>query len=264
MFLVKAFDRVPRELLWSVLAKFGVPPKLIRLLQSLHAHVEVKFTVNEVTQTIECIIGVKQGDILGPILFTFYLAAIMITWRAVHSRPLCVFRSNPDFILTGRSFRARGENFEIPGSEYADDMAVLFISRENLEDTTPRMIEHFARFGMDIHVGSEGKPSKTEVLFVAAPEKLYDEPEVYDGRDLTNVVLGNGSFFPVVEKFRYLGTMLTRTCRDDVNVAERIKTAGNAFGALHLTKYLLCCEESRLHRDHSEDLTVRERVLVSD
>ena len=32
--LVKAFDRVPRELLWDILLKFGVPPKPIRLLNS--------------------------------------------------------------------------------------------------------------------------------------------------------------------------------------------------------------------------------------
>ena len=35
--LVKAFDRVPRELLWSILGKLGVPPKLIQLLKSLHS-----------------------------------------------------------------------------------------------------------------------------------------------------------------------------------------------------------------------------------
>lgn len=44
--IVKAFDRDPRELLWQVLAKFGVPAKLLRLLKSLHAHVEVSFIVN--------------------------------------------------------------------------------------------------------------------------------------------------------------------------------------------------------------------------
>ena len=31
--LVKAFDRVPRNLLWDVLKKFGVPPKLIKLIE---------------------------------------------------------------------------------------------------------------------------------------------------------------------------------------------------------------------------------------
>ena len=35
--LVKAFDCVARELLLEVLRKFGVPNKLIRLLESLHA-----------------------------------------------------------------------------------------------------------------------------------------------------------------------------------------------------------------------------------
>ena len=71
--LVKAFHRIPRELLWNILAKFGVPPKLISLLRALHVDFKVKFTVDKVTKTLECIIGIKQGDILGPILFTFLI-----------------------------------------------------------------------------------------------------------------------------------------------------------------------------------------------
>ena len=230
--LVKAFDRVPRELLWKVLLKFGVPHKLVRLLVSLHAHVNISFTVNEVTNTINCIIGVKQGDILGPILFTFYLAAIMITWRASHQRPLCLFHSKTDFVLTGRTSFEQGEEFALPDSEYADDTAVLFISRESLQSSTPQMITHFDRFGMSIHVGTEEKPSKSEVLFVAAPPTVYDNPDTYDGADLSNIELGGGTFMPVVAKFPYLGSALTRDCRDDVDVAKRIEAAGGAFGAL--------------------------------
>ena len=41
--LVKAFDRVPREMLWLILKKFGVPEKLIFLLKALHENVLVKF-----------------------------------------------------------------------------------------------------------------------------------------------------------------------------------------------------------------------------
>ena len=50
--LVKAFDRVPRELLWAILGKFGVLAKLIRLLKSLHEHVYVKFSVDGVEHVI--------------------------------------------------------------------------------------------------------------------------------------------------------------------------------------------------------------------
>ena len=42
--LVKAFDRVLRELLWAIMEKFGVPPKLVCLLKALHSNFELKFT----------------------------------------------------------------------------------------------------------------------------------------------------------------------------------------------------------------------------
>ena len=87
--LVKAFDRVPRELLWEVLAKFGVPKKLICLLRAVHQRVNVTFEVDEISHTILSILGVKQGDILGPILFVMFIAAIMMTWRAKYDRPTC-------------------------------------------------------------------------------------------------------------------------------------------------------------------------------
>ena len=43
---MKAFDRVPKELLWQLMEKFGVPPKLVRLLKALHKDVLVKFEVD--------------------------------------------------------------------------------------------------------------------------------------------------------------------------------------------------------------------------
>ena len=88
---------------------------------------------------------------------------------------------------------------------------------------------------MEIHVGdyeNPDKPSKTEVLFVAKPLKSYNDPTTFDDTDLSNINFGNQNFFPVVEKFCYLGTFLTRDCRDSYDVLNRIKKAGNAFGAL--------------------------------
>ena len=167
----------------------------------------------------------KQGDILGPILFTFFLAAILLTWRAEFERPLCLFRSNADFVMTGRKCEAIGDDFAVADSEYADDTAVLFTSRTEVVELTPHMVKHFARFGMDIHVGTERKASKSEVLFVAAPSHTYIEPETFDGQDLSTIELGGGTFMPVVDKFRYLGSWLTRHCKDDNDVIARIKGA---------------------------------------
>ena len=73
--LVKAFDRVPRELLWGVLRKFGANEKLVRLLISLHKHLEVQFKVSGITNSVESTIGVTRGR----------------------------FRSNPFYILLGSS-----------------------------------------------------------------------------------------------------------------------------------------------------------------
>ena len=96
----------------------------------------------------------------------------------------------------------------------------------------PKVNEHFARFGMEVHEGIVGKDSKSEILFVAAPECMYDDAESFDGVDLSDVDLGNGRYIPVVSVFKYLGSMLTRDCRDSADVDARVKSAGAAFGAL--------------------------------
>ena len=144
---------------------------------------------------------------------------------------VCIFHSKLDYILTGRQSFERGEEVVVPDSEYADDTAVLFTSRESLVTSTPLMIVHFARYGMSIHVGRDEQPVKSEVLFVPAPLHCYVDPETFDRANLKNIVLENGTFMQVVAIFCYLGSMLTRDCRDDTDVARRIEAGGGAFRA---------------------------------
>ena len=233
--LVKVFDRVPRDMLWAVLEKFGTPIKLIRLIKSLHDNFKVDFEVENCKHSINCTIGVKQGDILGPVLFVVFIAAIMITWLKLHDRPLCAFKTKNDFCLTGRRVTSSGIDFEFPDSEYADDTAVLFESRNDLVTYIPLLLNHFKRFGMEVHVGDislPDKPSKTKILFVSAPFKSYHDSNTFDDTNLSLIDLGDGKFIPITDHFCYLGRILSRDCRDDLDITNRIKRASNAFGAL--------------------------------
>ena len=134
--LVKAFDKVPRDMLWLVLQKFGVPPKPINLLKALHTNLKVNFESHGVEETFLSTVGVKQGDILGPILFNFYIAAILISWRASTSLIPCSFQTRQDFHLNGRNHLSNGEIILFRDSAYADDTAVAFTNRNETETGT--------------------------------------------------------------------------------------------------------------------------------
>ena len=44
--LVKAFDSVPRDVLWAVLAKMGVPGHLIHVIKRMNVDLKVTFDLN--------------------------------------------------------------------------------------------------------------------------------------------------------------------------------------------------------------------------
>ena len=58
--LVKAFDTVPRESLLRVLAKFGVPPKMVKVVESMYSNCIVKMEIGKDDHDIEATAGVKQ------------------------------------------------------------------------------------------------------------------------------------------------------------------------------------------------------------
>ena len=87
---------------------------------------------------------------------------------------------------------------------------------------------------MEVHSGDRNteSASETEVLFVAAPKQTYKNPSTFDGTDLSIFKLDNNRFIPIVTEFKYLGTILSRDCRDTRDIDTRIKKASYAFGSL--------------------------------
>lgn len=224
--LVKAFDRVPRNMLWEVLAKFGVPQKLIRLLISLHTNIHISLDIFGFSKSFFNTTGVKQGDVLGPVLFNFYIAALLITWRSSTTTNECVFKTTQDVKLTGRKFNTHGELVVFRDSAYADDTAVLFSTRRDAIIGTNELIAHFARFGMLIHVGTDQKASKSEML--ATKLSVSNAPPT----DASNIPCENDTFIPVTSRFSYLGSIINDDLYDSMDVITRISKANNAYGSL--------------------------------
>ena len=61
---------------------------------------------------------------------------------------------------------------------------------------------------------SPDKPSWSEVLLISKPLKIYNNPVSFDGTDLWRILLGNSKFFPIVDKFCYLGCKISHDCKD--------------------------------------------------
>src|SRR5271157_5206058 len=75
--LEKAFDRVPKEVLWWSLRTLGVEEWIIRVIQSMYdgAMTAVKLKGGE-SKEFEVKVGVHQGSVLSPLLFTIVLEAL--------------------------------------------------------------------------------------------------------------------------------------------------------------------------------------------
>ena len=67
-----------------------------------------------------------------------------------------------------RSFN-QGALFELFWMLYVDDGAFVFESRHQLETGILLLLWHFEKFGLEMHIGKENKPSKKEFVFFPTP-----------------------------------------------------------------------------------------------
>ena len=80
--LEKAFDRVPRDVIWWVMRKLGIDEWLVRLVQSMCKDVRSRVRVgNGYSEEFGVGVGVHQGSVLSPLLFIIVLEALSRVFR---------------------------------------------------------------------------------------------------------------------------------------------------------------------------------------
>ncbi|MES9976933.1 MAG: reverse transcriptase domain-containing protein [Candidatus Thiodiazotropha sp.] len=194
-----AFDAIDRASLWDCLNRFGVPLKYVKLLEALYSQTTSRVRVyGELSNTFSVSSGVRQGCPISPFLFNFAIDDILQS----------VFASLPD------------NGVELyPGNKvtdlvYADDIALMGFDPTTVQLALDRLAVEARRYGLCF------APNKCKIL-------------LQDWQGIPPVFSLSGEPVEVVDKFVYLGSVISAGGSVEIEVTTRIAKARLAFTNLN-------------------------------
>jgi hypothetical protein len=164
------------------------PPKFVAAIKTMYTDLKVVLKIDKEMAEIMQSVGVRQGDNMAPVLFLFLMSAAAETlepaWRQANIEVLTMAHSPDNELNTGcvRGHTPRMYTsckltaYEIYQLLYVDDGAFPFSTREALIKGLALVHSHLTRFGLEVHIGRNGAPSKTECVFFPPPQFFDDIP----------------------------------------------------------------------------------------
>ena len=214
--LRKAYNSIPRQALWQVLHKYGIPTQLIQLIQSLHEGIKAEVAVGGTTcPVVEVNNGLRQGCTIAPSHFNLYFNLVMGAWRSrcqsIGVDVLYKFGGK----LVGQRTR-RPLQTTVTELLFADDAVVVASGREDMERAAYVLDEVTTEWGMTTSL------VKTKLLVVSE-----------DGsEEAQQPIIIRGQPIEVVDAFKYLGAVVEGKGEVLLDVEDKIARASRAFGAL--------------------------------
>jgi hypothetical protein len=233
--IVKAFDSVDRDMLWVILLRFGFSRSYIGLVRALHDHSILMAQHGNSEGQVKPLNGLRQGCKLAAPLFVLYCAATHSTWERKKRTASCLFKHDRTILtLHGIPIETEGEDFKMDDTQYADDMGIFNVSREDADMDSVDLDEHYDCFRLKWHRGTGSSSSKTECVYFQKQLSRYDDPDTLDGADLTDIRIKDGHL-PFTDMFVYLGSLLDSSLSDEKDVIRRCQNGKKAFFMLKST-----------------------------
>ena len=178
----KAFDSINREVMWKILAHYGIPLKIINAIKALYTNSTSRVKVGaQQTDQFPVRTGVLQGDTLAPFLFTIVLDFVL---QRTHT--------NENFgIVTHLDTNIP----KLADLDFADDIALFDDSITSAIQHVDTLQEKASTVGLRINY------NKTKARVV----------NITDSQ--SNLEVGNEQI-EIVEDFKYLGSKILSSMTD--------------------------------------------------
>ena len=193
--LRKAYNSVPREALWQVLEKYGVPSRLLRIV-NFHEGMQAEVRVGgSLSDTLEVRNGLQQGCTLAPTLFNIYFSAVVASWRGGCAEAgVDVLYQHGRKLVGDRTAKSRLNVVRVTESPFADDVALYTRSQGRLESVTKKFVEGAGEWGLTVSI------EKTKAMAVGERlDNIDTAPSQVEGGEIK-----------MVEQFTHLGSVLSR------------------------------------------------------
>ncbi|KAK3558549.1 hypothetical protein QTP86_019017 [Hemibagrus guttatus] len=193
--LEKAFDCVPRGILWEVFWEYGVHGPLLRAVRSLYNRSRSLVRIASCKSDLFPVhVGLRQGCPLSLVLFIVFMDRISRRSQGLEG--------------------VRFEDHRISSLIFADDVVLLASSSLDLQHALGCFAAECEAAGMRVST------SKSEAM-------------VLDRKKVACTLQVGGEVLPQVEEFKYLGVLFTSEGRMDREIDRRIGAAAAVMRSMY-------------------------------
>ena len=194
----KAFDSLDRNVLWDLMAPYGIPSKIISLVKNTYEGTNCRILhEGGLTESFSIKLGVRQGCLLSPFLFL-----LAVDW--IMKETTTGSRNGIQWTLVD----------QLEDLDFADDLALLAHTHTQMQAKTTKLEAISSKLGLKINTDK----TKTIRINSNASEQI--------------MIMINNLGIEDVTSFTYLGSVINITGGTDEDVLARTGKARSTFNTL--------------------------------